>query len=121
MKRSSRSLSDPDEIVRLSYLYDFYGPLLKEHHRQIFEDYTQNNLTLGEIARERDITRQGVYDSIRRSADRLYEYEERLQLLHKFDETKDKLRTIQSVADESADPVSAGHIRQLVRDIYELI
>ena len=57
-----KSLSELDEIVELSYLYDFYGALLKESNRVVFEDYVLSNLSLSEIAKERDITRQGVYD-----------------------------------------------------------
>jgi len=51
-----KSLSELDEIVELSYLYDFYGALLKESNRVVFEDYVLSNLSLSEIAKERDIT-----------------------------------------------------------------
>ena len=46
------SLTDIKEIVRLSYLYDFYGPLLKDRHREIFEQYILNDLSLSEIAQK---------------------------------------------------------------------
>ena len=38
--------------------YDFYGELLKENHKQIFEDYILNNFSLSEIAEERGISIQ---------------------------------------------------------------
>lgn len=66
-----KSLSELDEIVELSYLYDFYGALLKESNRVVFEDYVLSNLSLSEIAKERDITRQGVYDIVKRCRTRL--------------------------------------------------
>ena len=44
------SVNDLDEIVRLSYLYDFYGHLLKENQRQIFENYVLDDYSLSEIA-----------------------------------------------------------------------
>ena len=59
-----KSLSELDEIVELSYLYDFYGALLKESNRVVFEDYVLSTSSLSEIAKERDITRQGVYDIV---------------------------------------------------------
>ena len=59
------SSSEVDELLEFSYLYDFYGNLLKENHRMIFEDYVLNNLSLGEIAAERGITRQGIYDIVK--------------------------------------------------------
>lgn len=116
-----KSLSEPDEIVELSYLYDFYGALLKENHRLIFEDYVLNNLSLGEIAREHEITRQGVYDVIRRCRIRLREYEDKLELVFKFQQTKQKLREIESIARESTDSETAERVTRLAEEIYDII
>lgn len=116
-----KSLSEPDEIVELSYLYDFYGALLKENHRLIFEDYVLNNLSLGEIAREHQITRQGVYDIVRRCRLKLREYEEKLQLVCKFQQTRQKLQEIEGIARESADGETADRIARLAEEIYDII
>ncbi|MCH5252332.1 MAG: DNA-binding protein [Lachnospiraceae bacterium] len=116
-----KSLTELEEIVELSYLYDFYGALLKENHRLIFEDYVLNDLSLGEIAREWQITRQGVYDIVRRCRLRLKEYEEKLQLVHKFQLTKEKLQRIEKIAGESEDEKSAGAIQKLAEEIYDMI
>ncbi len=115
------SVPELDEIVELSYLYDFYGNLLKEKHRIIFEDYVLNNLSLAEIAREYNITRQGVYDVVRRCRIRLKEYEEKLQLVRKFQETKIRLQQIEKIAEESADQQIAHAIARLAEEIYEMI
>ena len=51
MKDYSKPAADEiEEIVRLSMLYDFYGPLLTDRNRQIFEDYIVNDMSLSEIA-----------------------------------------------------------------------
>lgn len=115
------SLPELDEIVELSYLYDFYGNLLKEKHRTIFEDYVLNNLSLAEIAREHEITRQGVYDVVRRCRIRLKEYEEKLQLVQKFQETKVRLQQIEKIAGECSDEKTAHAIAKLAEEIYEMI
>lgn len=115
------SLPELDEIVELSYLYDFYGNLLKEKHRIIFEDYVLNNLSLAEIAREHEITRQGVYDVVRRCRIRLKEYEEKLQLVHKFQETKERLQQIEAIAGQCADEKTAHAIEKLAGEIYDMI
>ena len=115
------SLPELDEIVELSYLYDFYGNLLKEKHRIIFEDYVLNNLSLAEIAREHEITRQGVYDVVRRCRLRLKEYEEKLQLVQKFQQTKDRLQEIENIAEEHADEKTAHAIAKLAEEMYEMI
>lgn len=54
-----------DEKLRLTYLYDFYGELLNDRQRQIYEDSVFNDLSLGEIAREEGISRQGVSDMVK--------------------------------------------------------
>ena len=55
-----------DKIYERTMLFDFYGELLTEHQRSIYEDALYNDLSLGEIAGERGISRQGVHDLIRR-------------------------------------------------------
>lgn len=87
-----------DKLYELSLLYDFYGELLKENHKQMFEDYILNNYSLGEIAEERGISRQGVHDSVKRTSCQLMEYEKKLGLLKKFRKTKEKVSQIQSLA-----------------------
>ncbi len=115
------TMSELDEIVELSYLYDFYGALLKESHRTIFEDYVLNDLSLSEIAKEREITRQGVYDIVRRCRIRLKEYEEKLCLVHKFQITKEKLQKIEKIAHEGTDEKSTKAITELAEEIYDII
>lgn len=120
-EKASASLSELDEIVELSYLYDFYGALLKENHREIFEAYVLNDLSLSEIAKERHITRQGVYDIVRRCRLRLKEYEEKLQLVNKFQQTKKKLQEIEGIAGAGKDETAARAITRLAEEIYDMI
>ena len=48
-----------ESIVKQSLLYDFYGELLTEHQRSIYEDVVYNDMSLSEIAEENGISRQG--------------------------------------------------------------
>lgn len=77
-----------EERVELSILYDFYGALLKENQQRMFEACILEDYNFTEIAQEEGISRQGVYDSIRRSTKQLREYEERLGLVEKFEKQK---------------------------------
>ena len=86
------------EIIELSVLYDFYGELLKDHNRQVFEDYILNDLSLGEIAEEKGISRQGVFDIIKRCSKQLKDYEVKLNLVKKFELTKSKMNQIKDTA-----------------------
>ena len=66
-----------EEKLEQAYLYDFYGELLNEHQRQVYEDFVFNDLSLGEIASEEGISRQGVADLIKRCNKKLLDYEDR--------------------------------------------
>ena len=55
-----------NEILEQALLFDFYGELLTDHQKEIYEQFVLEDLSLGEIAREAGISRQGVHDLIRR-------------------------------------------------------
>ncbi len=75
---------DVEEKLEQAYLYDFYGELLNEHQRRIYEDFVFHDLSLGEIAGEEGISRQGVADMIKRCSRKLSDYEKKLHLVEKF-------------------------------------
>ena len=83
-----------EEIVELSLLFDFYGEMLGDHKKQIFEDYVLNDLSLAEIADEEGISRQGVHDIVKRCTKQLKEYEAALHLVEKFQNMKKKLTDV---------------------------
>lgn len=86
-----------EQKVAQAYLYDFYGELLKDRQRKIYEDFIFNDLSLGEIAQEEGISRQGVYDMVRRCTKALEGYEEKLHLVEKFLHTKERVAQIQTL------------------------
>ena len=88
------------DVYKSSMLYDFYGELLTEHQKEIYEDFILNDYSLGEIAQERGISRQGVHDLIKRVNNTLNGYEEKLHLVSKFIETKEKVHEIEQLSDE---------------------
>ncbi|MDY3796517.1 MAG: DNA-binding protein [Agathobacter sp.] len=89
-----------DDKLKQTYLYDFYGELLNEHQRQIYEDFVFNDLSLGEIASEEGISRQGVSDMIKRCGKKLENYEQKLHLVEKFMSIKDDVYRIHELTDE---------------------
>lgn len=87
-----------EKIVEQGLLYDFYGELLTEHQRHIYEDVVFNDMSLSEIAEEQGISRQGVHDLIRRCDKILTGYEEKLKLVQKFNQTKKMVEEIKELA-----------------------
>ncbi len=89
-----------DEILQQSLLYDFYGELLNENQKKIYEMYVFENLSLAEIAEARGISRQGVFETFKRCSGILEHYEEKLHMVAQYRMLEDKLselkRTLQA-------------------------
>ena len=88
------------KIVEQNMLYDFYGELLTEHQRKVYENAVYHDLSLSEIADELGISRQGVHDMIRRCNRTLEEYEEKLHLVEKFLNIRSQVIKIHELADK---------------------
>ena len=86
-----------EKIVEQGLLYDFYGELLNEHQRRIYEDAVMNDMSLSEIAQEAGISRQGVHDLIKICYKTLEDYESRLHLMEKFRIITEKLEEIKQL------------------------
>ena len=65
----------------MTMLYDFYGETLSEKQKDFFDLYYNGDLSLGEIAENSGITRQGVRDVILRATETLERMEEKLGLV----------------------------------------
>ena len=101
-----------EKIFEQALLYDFYGELLKDNQKDVFENYVLDNLSLSEIAEERGISRQGVHDMIKRIHKTLSEYEEKLHLVEKFMNIKDTVKKIESIS-------SQEEVKRLANKIIE--
>lgn len=70
-----------DKNIKMSILCQIYGKLLTEKQYQVLDDYYNNDLSLSEIAENLNITRQAVRDNIKKGENKLFEYEEKLQIM----------------------------------------
>lgn len=86
-----------EKTTRMNYLYDFYQALLTPKQRDYMSLYYLDDLSLGEIAEEYQISRQAVYDNIKRTEAMLEEYEEKLLLLKKFQERSKLLQEMKQL------------------------
>jgi len=73
-----RALDGRTEVVRL---FDAYAGLLTERQRLILRLYYHDDLSLGEIGARAGVTRQAVFDSLRRSVNELWLFEEHVGVL----------------------------------------
>ena len=107
--------------IQQAYLYDFYGELLNEHQRKIFEDFVFNDLSLGEIAEDEGISRQGVHDMVKRCSKALEDYESKLHLLEKFLDIKNKVGQIQQITKDFKQEPRADKLEEIIQISNEII
>jgi predicted DNA-binding protein YlxM (UPF0122 family) len=82
------------KVLRITPLYDFYGPLLTVKQKRCIEMHYLEDLSLSEIAAEFAVSRQAVFDILRRAEQVLEEYERALHLVERY---KEKQQTVRQV------------------------
>ncbi|NBG89686.1 putative DNA-binding protein [Isachenkonia alkalipeptolytica] len=83
-----------EKKVEVSVLYDYYQELLTKTQQNIIELYFNYDLSLTEIAEEIGISRQAVYDHIKRTEKLLFEYEEKLQMVQGDKGRREKIQEL---------------------------
>ena len=107
-----------DKIYEQTMLFDFYGELLTEHQRRIYEDVVYNDMSLGEIAEEQGISRQGVHDLVKRCDKILQGYENKLHLVERFSRAKKTVSRIEQLTVDSEE--DSARIRENLVQIRKL-
>lgn len=107
-----------ERIFEQALLYDFYGELLTDHQKSVYEDAVYNDMSLGEIASERGISRQGVHDLIKRCDHILADYEAKLHLVERFVSAKEKIREIERLTtQETAQTETVAFRMEQIREL----
>ena len=107
-----------EKIVEQGLLFDFYGELLTEHQKKIYEEAVYNDMSLSEIAEDIGISRQGVHDLIKRCDKILLDYESKLHLVEKFTRIKESIREINQISESAISENSEiQRIQQLSNEI----
>ena len=118
-----------DEVIQTSLLYDFYGSLLTDRQREVMELYYGENLSLSEIAAEFSISRQGVHDALKNAERALHEYEQKLGLVEKFQQSREAIGAIDGMIEElingmrkpEAEVLTASQITAELQKIKDII
>lgn len=83
-----------NQAYRMAMLYDFYGDVLTDRQKEFYDLYYNEDLSLGEIAENYGITRQGVRDVIVRAENVLTELEDKTGLIKRFHTMRGQLEQI---------------------------
>lgn len=108
-----------EKTNHINLLFDFYGSLLTEKQRTFLMKYYHEDYSLGEIAEEFTISRQAVYEHIKRAQTMLQEYEDKLQLLAKHEL---RIKQIELIEDglNQMDHQDVDKIKALVHSLLQI-
>lgn len=94
-----------EKLVEIGYLFEFYGKLLTDKQHDAIELYYIEDLSLQEIGDTMDVTRQGIFDLIKRAEQNLYSYEEKLGLISRYFSNNEKIKEIMEVSEETLENI----------------
>ncbi|NLV89680.1 MAG: DNA-binding protein [Tissierellia bacterium] len=109
-----------EKLVEVGILFDFYGKLLSKKQFLAIELYYIHDLSLAEIGDELGITRQGVYDTLKRAEEKLYKYEKNLRLVEKFYNSHDGIRKIINISEEIMEIAEKNNMEDIYRKSFKI-
>ena len=89
-----------NQTSRMTMLFDFYGEILTQRQKEFFDLYYNEDLSLGEIAENCGISRQGVRDVIVRAEAAMQEIEDKTGLIRRFMQMQPKIAAIEEAAQQ---------------------
>lgn len=105
------------KTTRINFLFDFYQSLLTDKQRIYMDLYYLEDHSLGEIADEYGISRQAVYDNVRRSEMMLEDYELKLNLFSKFQKRLEIIGNMEKLLIDSTDQTE--EVQELLETLKE--
>lgn len=107
-------MEDLEKNIRVNSLFDKYESLLSKTQQKMISLYYRDDLSLGEIAELEGVSRNAVYDSVKKGINLLEEYESKLHLL-------EKNREIDELLDQLLDKDLSEEVRELIIQMKERV
>ncbi|MDQ7094711.1 putative DNA-binding protein [Desulfosporosinus sp. PR] len=117
-----------EKLATMALFADFYGPLLTEKQRNVWDLHYQQDLSLAEIAELEHISRQAIHDLLKRTERILKEYEDKLGLVQRFWTEREKLTEVKALMqglneqDFSSQAAWERHCRigAMIEDVFDI-
>ena len=106
--------NDLIKTIRMNYLFDFYQALLTQKQRNYLELFYLQDYSLSEIADTFDVSRQAVYDNIRRTGDLVDDYETKLGFYRNFEQRQ---KLYEQIKQHVNDPEKIQQYIQALEDL----
>ncbi len=107
------------KTTRMNLLFDWYGSLLTERQRTYMQYYFHDDYSLGEIAAEFAVSRQAVYDQLKRTEAILEDYEDKLGLLSRHEQRQRTIHEMREIAKQLSDEQRTA-IERLLMQLEEV-
>ena len=105
-----------DKTLNMTLLFDFFGDLLTEKQREYFDLHYNEDLSLAEIAQSEGVSRQSVWDIIRRAEETMRRFEEKTGLVARFAAERDILAAAREKL-ARLETMTDGDAQRLAREI----
>lgn len=106
-----------DETLHRALLFDFYAELLTVKQREYYDLYYNDDLSLGEIAEQANISRQGVWDMIKRAEKTMQMTEEKTGIIARFEQLQTEVGEIEKLVKRLTDSEAAEEILQRLHSL----
>lgn len=106
-----------EKTLRINGLFDFYQSLLTPKQRKYMSFYYLDDYSLGEIAEHFNVSRQAVYDNIKRTEQMLEEYEGKLHLYEKHRKRMQLVTRLQRLVNDNVDKM---RIHEVITELKQL-
>jgi len=110
-------MKDAQEMYEIGVLADFYGRLLTKRQYEIVDMYYNYDYSLGEIAENLGISRQGVYDNLKRGKEMLVNFEKKLGFLEIYLKKESAVKNVIDIVEKMKEEDITGENK----DNYETI
>lgn len=106
-----------EKFVVITYLFDFYQELLTDKQRELLREYYFEDFSLGELSEQHQISRQSVFDTIKKAEQKLLDYESKLSLFSRHQVEQQTFLRIKNLCEEMT-----GHTQgELTGSLSEII
>ena len=108
-----------DKHIEISMLVDIYGKLLTKKQYDVINDYYNNDLSLSEIAENNNISRQGVRDLIKKGENKLFEYEEKLNIMKKTQINEQAIQNVLAELSKISENSSDKKVEKILNEVQK--
>ncbi len=110
-----------DKYLRYGKLYDYYSDVLNERHKKVIKEYYLMDLSLREIAENLGITRQGVYDLLKRAEKNLDEIDSKLNIIKKQEKFKNNIQKKAQEINKNIEQEDYKNLKEHFNELVDLI